>query len=456
MTWEAVTPDIKVKRVAGVVQASRAEWNPLQGRQGQVDIPMTKQGEPIEIVLESEGGIIRGGIILRDMLEEGQEAIVPVMRPEDENLFLFGDGTQENPGIERQAKGQILEDGESLLLWPFMVKHFVSWRDEKAAEINQRTPDAKLKPSSRGGIEVQFNEAEGNEVSFTDKWTLPAGQTIQFVRLAPGKRVNLNHKPGEQVYVSVIKGELSNINRGVFTQPGAARSTLVTDDVAVAGPQGAIIQIVTGPSQAAGVTSMDQLQFKGELADKLLAWKKEEGAANVDVWNTPGFQIMDGGKEAAYVRFWKAGSGVNAGDYQRRGNAEKPVVEKYLVLSGLGGRTAVDNVSVNPGEEQGTARHPLRGFQATDQTVFWQTTEVAVDRAMGRHALQTTPDKFGGIDLTGNYNLRVQREAGAGPIDVSSGFLQGIDVKGLFPVLINDEPVDIPKLLEIQGAATTP
>ena len=480
LTWEAVSPDIKVERVNGIVQASHAEWNPLQGRQGRVAIPMTKSGEPIEIALESGSGII-----LRDMLEDGQEAIVPVMRSEYATEFLST--------VERQAKAQILEDGESLLLWPFMVKHFVSWRDEKAAEIDQRTPDAKLKPSSRGGIEIQFNEAEGNRVSFTNKWSLPTGQTMQFVRLEPGKRVNIDRKPNEQAYVNVIKGELTNINRGVFAKPNTARSTLLPEDVdfVVAGPQGAIIQIVTTPKGASVGTDMEQLLFNGPLA-KTLDWKNAEdlpwwkGAKGIDLWNAPGFHIMDGTEEAAYVQFWKAGPGVNAGEHDHSGDITNPFIEKHLILSGTGVKMIVkDGISipVNPGEEHGymgridpktgqplrrpdgTVQYPLHSFQApADQTVFWEAVEIHPDRNVvvadmsmqGDKALRVKSpvDKFGGIDLTGKYNLSVRKEAGAQSMNIPSDFLQGIDIKGLIPVLINDKLVVIPKLLELEDART--
>ncbi len=444
LIWEAVSPDVKVDRVDGVVRASRAEWNPLQGRQGQVAVPTVKAGEPIEVTLEPETG---SGIILRDMLEDGQEAIVPVMRPEDATEFLSS--------VQSRAKAQILEDGESLLLWPLMVKHFVSWRDEKAAEIDQRTPDAKLSTSSRGGIEVQFNEDENNRVSFTDKWSLPAGQTIQFVRLAPGKRVNLNQKPGQQVYVNVIKGDLTNISRGVSAEPNTVHRTLVTENVVVAGSHGAIIEIVTQtPQAAAEVTNIEQLRFNGPLANEL-TWKRQ----GIDFWNASGFHIMDGGKEAANVRFWEAGPGVNAGEQGNRVDIANPLIEKHFIFSGAGGRMIAKDgisISVNPGEEHGIVQDPLHRFQAGNQSVFGQATEVAPDKAQRannvRKTVTHTPvDKLGGIDLTGNYNLRVQRQAGAKPIDVSSGFLKGIDVTGLFPVLINDEPVVIPELLGIRS-----
>jgi hypothetical protein len=577
LTWEAVNPKVLSPKIKGVSRVTEATWLPLEkGRKGRVAIPISEEGKSIQLIFEPTDG---SGIILRNMLKDGEEAIVPVMRPQGQEEFL-------NKVISK-AKDQTIQDGEISMLWPPMVKNAVSWRDEKAAEIDQRKPDAKIKPSLSGGVEIQFNKDENNQVSFTQKWSLPAGQTVQFVRLAPGKRVNLNKKSGEQVFVNVIKGELTNINRGVFTNPNTVHSTLVTEDsfefqvgefgdsldainpllkkfgqskdafkniqgavdwlnasidpyveyrgknkidpiigkllpgdfqtmtddqlkalaftdlgqeikreilnqdyqqetpkrpiVVVAGSKGAIIQVVTQTPQAAvAVTDMNQLQFSGPLANEL-AWKKVEdlpwwkGEKNIDFWNASGFHIMEAGNEVANLQYWKLGAKVNAGEHDHSGDITNPFVEKHLVLSGTGGRMVVKggiSLPVNPGEEHGfmggidqktgqalrrpngTVQYPVHSFQAGDQPVFWQVTEihpdllkVTPDKVQNADKAATAPKDLGGIDLTGNYNLRIQKEAGAKPIDIPANFLQGIDVKGLFPVLINDEPVVIPELL---------
>lgn len=176
-----------------------------------------------------------------------------------------------------------------------------------------------LYQSERGGIKIQLDSPEVSPVISSPVWEM-AGFAMQFLQLAPGARVNLDQRSGRN-YVKVIKGSLSNINRGPFTAPRTVRNALVTEDYIEADKDGAIVFIMlktAGAPETVNDMIADDVEIKG-VSEEALNWNRvdeldwgREVFKGVPFYNMRAFQIVDGhNKEICYVQFWAAGEGVD-------------------------------------------------------------------------------------------------------------------------------------------------
>jgi hypothetical protein len=186
--------------------------------------------------------------------------------------------------------------------------------------LNELQPAARATPSeTREGLDISLGPAsvEGG-VAASAVWTV-AGWCIQFVRLAPGARVGLDHDAG-QIYVKVITGQLANIERGAFAGAKQVRSTLVKADHIEAGADGALCAVLTATSAVPdNIASMEALAFGGSNAE-LFKWAAfgdkfgqfTDAFNGLDAYIVPGFHLLDDdGTEIVYVHFWTAGKGVD-------------------------------------------------------------------------------------------------------------------------------------------------
>ncbi|MFC1594469.1 M20/M25/M40 family metallo-hydrolase, partial [Candidatus Omnitrophota bacterium] len=171
----------------------------------------------------------------------------------------------------------------------------------------------------RGGVTIQFSAPEFRAVDSSAAWNM-AGWQMRFVQLAPHAQLKLDQASGT-IYVKVITGRLTNINRGAFAEPKAKRTTLVVEEFIEAGVEGAIVAVMVKTDKAPdAISKMEQVAVTGSKAE-LLHWNRvdsydwgREAFADMPFYNLPGFQIKNAqGKEIAYIQFWSAGKGVNCG-----------------------------------------------------------------------------------------------------------------------------------------------
>jgi len=145
------------------------------------------------------------------------------------------------------------------------------------------------------------------------------GWTLQFVRLDPNQRFDLDHTKGT-LYVKVVTGRLVHPDRGAYPPPKVVRDTAVVADHVEAGPAGALFTVFTAtPVVTSRVVSMDRLTFTGPHADAL-GWQRfadRYGAVTpyfdgLDAHLAPGFHILDAdGSEITHLFVWTAGKGVD-------------------------------------------------------------------------------------------------------------------------------------------------
>jgi hypothetical protein len=200
---------------------------------------------------------------------------------------------------------------------------------------------APIAPSTtRTGIDVRLCDGPGPVVS--PEWGL-GGWLIRFVRLDAGQTHALDQSKGE-VYVKVVTGRLTNIDRSAYAAAKVVRSTRVTASEVTAGPKGAIFSVFTKTrAVSATVSSTSQLGYSGPLAEGLTWSTFEEKLRGIlsafdglDTWLSPGFHLLDAaGEEIAYVWVWIAGKGVDMSTHNH-GRAPSPVspafAEVHLVL----------------------------------------------------------------------------------------------------------------------------
>jgi len=240
-------------------------------------------------------------------------------------------------------------------------------------DLATATPNvAASKHSTRFGVSLSMGQRAGTLIS--PVWTM-AGWTLQFVRLAPGATLAVDHSQGE-VLVKVIHGALASPARKVYPDVGALLSTRLHSDTVTAGPQSALLAIyIRTPAAAAELSEMAQLEVEGPLADALQWQTFEDRYTHVtpyfdglDAYLVPGFHLLDDdGAEIAYVFFWTAGKGV---DLSTHNHGHKPsdsapaFAEVHQVLyngTGKGGMYTTaepgaaerDRLSMQTGEEHG-------------------------------------------------------------------------------------------------------
>jgi len=154
-----------------------------------------------------------------------------------------------------------------------------------------------------GGIALQF-DLDASEQLIGPVWQF-AGRELCFFFLPPQQRYRLT---GKKQFAKVIVGRLENPDRGCFAEPYAVRSTLVDSEELVAGPEGALVALLTETAAAPdSIDSMEAAQFSGALSEQLV-WRSFEARFGefMDFFN---------------VNFWTCGKGV---DLSTHNHAQDP------------------------------------------------------------------------------------------------------------------------------------
>jgi len=173
--------------------------------------------------------------------------------------------------------------------------------------------------TERGNLNIQFARAATlKQPLASDVWIM-GGRRIQFVQLGPNGSLGLDQGDG-RIFVKVVTGSLSSPNRRPFCEPRGLQDTTVEAPELVAGPEGALLTIITEPADAPEtIGSMDQLRFTGPLAEAL-QWRTFEEQFSqftdffdgADAYIGPGFHLLDeNGEEITFVNIWTAGKGVD-------------------------------------------------------------------------------------------------------------------------------------------------
>lgn len=183
--------------------------------------------------------------------------------------------------------------------------------------LDTATPNiAASKHPTRFGVSLPMGPRAGALISPT--WTM-AGWTLQFLRLAPTDKLEVNLDSGD-VFLKVIHGALASPARKVYPEVGEVLSTALDSHSVTAGPQGALLAVYTrGANAAASISDVSQLAMEGPLAEALPWQTFEDRYTHVtsyfdglDAYLAPGFHLLDDdGAEIAYVFFWAAGKGVD-------------------------------------------------------------------------------------------------------------------------------------------------
>lgn len=195
----------------------------------------------------------------------------------------------------------------------------------------------------RLGVDLRLGASTAPSTSPT--WHLGAWR-VAFARLEAGGRLAV--EPGS--LVKVVCGRLADPDRGAYDAPRSIRSTRVDGDHVTAGPDGALVAVLSGGADGP-VRSPDELTIRGPLENRL-GWMSFETRFKgiidwydgVDAHQAPGWHLLDDeGAEIAYVWTWIAGRGVDMVTHNH-GNAPRPTspahAEVHLCLSnpdGTGG-----------------------------------------------------------------------------------------------------------------------
>ncbi|MFA4992045.1 MAG: mannose-6-phosphate isomerase, class I, partial [Candidatus Omnitrophota bacterium] len=257
-------------------------------------------------------------------------------------------------------------------------------RDKETLASNTR-----ISVCERGGVEIRFDSPDKLAVIRSPVWQM-AGFTMQFAQLAPGASLRLNQDAGTN-YVKVLRGDLSNINRGPFAAPKTVRNTLVTRDYIDAGKDGAMVFVmVKTAGTPVSVNSMraGSMEMQGVMQDNLpwrrvdeLDWGRDVFSGS-PFYNMRAFRVVDSsGKEVCYVQFWAAGEGVDCGMHKHEiapTTAAPTYCEVHLGLfNGTGNGGMVDengdSYIIGRGDEHG----PFWKIDAaTGKPVFRDSTAV--------------------------------------------------------------------------------
>ena len=189
-----------------------------------------------------------------------------------------------------------------------------------ALSLDSLEPNIKVVPNTeRGNLDLHFSDAKPLSAPLVSpEWTF-GGRGLQFVQLAPGAGMGLDQSRGE-ICVKVIAGALAAPARTQFCAPRGILDTRVSADAVGAGPEGALLAVLTVFADApARISAMEQLGFSGEQAGSL-QWRtfhehfKQylDYFDGMDAYIGPGFHILsEQGEEITYVNIWTAGKGVD-------------------------------------------------------------------------------------------------------------------------------------------------
>lgn len=189
-----------------------------------------------------------------------------------------------------------------------------------AQTLSDLTPNAPASVNTeRGNLNIQFGDAASLTAPLvSDEWSL-GGRFLQFVQVPPGGTIELNQSRGD-IFVKVVTGALTTPKRTPFCEPRGILNTQVADKAIKAVADGALLTIMTVPSDAPEtIDAMERLTFQGPQAEAL-QWRTFEQQFSqftdyfngLDAYIGPGFHLLDAnGDEITYVNIWTAGKGVD-------------------------------------------------------------------------------------------------------------------------------------------------
>ncbi len=189
----------------------------------------------------------------------------------------------------------------------------------------------------RGGLSIQFDTSAGG-VQTSDEWMF-AGRALQFACLGSEEQLGLDQSRG-RVFVKVITGALDDPARTAFCEPRGIQNTEVESEAITAGPDGALITVLTETGGAPQpITAMDQLAFSGPKAEAL-QWRTFEEHFKqftdyfdgMDAYIGPGIHVLDEtGAEITYVNIWTAGKGVDLSTHNH-GQDPSPMMPAFAEI----------------------------------------------------------------------------------------------------------------------------
>ncbi|MFA5350183.1 MAG: type I phosphomannose isomerase catalytic subunit [Candidatus Omnitrophota bacterium] len=149
ITWRAVTPSINIEKRRGILVPVATQWLPT-GKSGSISKALWQAG----ISLEIEPG---RSIILNQLLEEKQEAVVPAVIESLTKEFLTA--------IENKVGNQVALDGELLIMWPDILGGAKNWREYKVGS----SPVGELDRRIQQGWERLWVEKNGFSITDADR-----------------------------------------------------------------------------------------------------------------------------------------------------------------------------------------------------------------------------------------------------------------------------------------------
>lgn len=221
----------------------------------------------------------------------------------------------------------------------------------------------------REGVEIRLQAPSSDQpVIASPEWAV-AGWSIRFLRLMAGHALAIPKDQGD-VFVKVVAGALTD--RGAFAGPREVRDTLILSDGVMAGPEGALVAVMTRSDAAAEkIESMTELTIHGPLEDAF-RWQRfdekfgqfTDAFDGVEAYMSPGFHLLqEDGDEVCYVNLWTSGKGVDLTTHNHA-NAPTPgapaFAETHWVFyngSGHGGMYGCDE----PGAPR--TRYPMQAGQ---------------------------------------------------------------------------------------------
>ncbi len=173
-----------------------------------------------------------------------------------------------------------------------------------------------VRNTTRPGLNITFDRETPAQCSA--EWSV-AGWKIQFFRLLANETATVDQSRGV-VHVKVVTGALTAPALVPFADPGQLRRIAVDESSLHAGPDGAILAVMTEtPDVPDNLNSMHELALAGPDAEGLqweLFFDRFGGAevfSGVDAHIVPGFHLLDSdGSEIAYIHFWTMGKGGDA------------------------------------------------------------------------------------------------------------------------------------------------
>lgn len=214
---------------------------------------------------------------------------------------------------------------------------------------------AHMQPHPVAGLSITLEDGNADASAI---WSI-AGWTLQFVHIPADGQVDIDLGKGK-TYVKIITGSLANLDRPRFAGFKTARDIEVHQDSLVAGPEGALLAIMTATSAVPeNIHAMSDLTVTGPHAnlfvftqmDQTEIGKHFDFFKGVDAHLMPGFHLLEqDGTEIVYVHLWTAGKGVDMSPHdhsQPPSEAAPAFTETHFVLNNGTGKGAMYDCTEN-------------------------------------------------------------------------------------------------------------